>query len=78
MTQTATEAFVDQLLDLGVMLPLHHCGEHVGSVVDDDDNEVLVIDPNRQRSDKESVVIADIVIAAVNRCGGFAGETNDG
>jgi hypothetical protein len=64
-------AFADQLLDLGIMLPLRACPEFVGSVVDDEGDQVFVVDPDNERSDEESAAIAALVVGAVNAAGGF-------
>lgn len=70
--------FVDQLLDHNVILPLRLCDEEVGSVLDDDGQEIFVVDPNRERSDLESSGIAVLIVQAVNVCGGFGGEQANG
>lgn len=66
-----TDEFADMLFNSGVLLPLRLCEEEIGSVLDDDGLEILVVDPNCERSDEDSVAIATMIVLAVNTCGGF-------
>lgn len=64
-------AFIDELLDLGIMLPLHACDVHIGSVVDAEGEEIFVVDPNGERTDEESAAIVALLVSAVNAAGGI-------
>lgn len=66
--------FARQLAQHGVRLPLRHSVEDIGSVLDADGNEVLVVDPNNETPDEQATSIALLIIAAVNTCGGLPAE----
>ena len=73
-----TEGFVRSMADLDTALPLRLCDEHVGSVIDHNGMEVFVVDQNGELSDALAVARAELIVLAVNTCGGFTADRSDG
>jgi hypothetical protein len=72
VTNPATIArFVQSLAEHGVKLPLVQCPDDAGTLLDADENPVLVVDVDRQRSDEDVAWIVGMIQVAVNTCGGF-------
>jgi len=72
VTNPATIArFVQSLAEHGVKLPLVQCPDDTGTLLDADENPVLVVDVNRERSDEDVAWIVGMIQVAVNTCGGF-------
>lgn len=68
----------DTWLDAGVLLPLRADAEHIGSIVDADDNEILVVDQHRDRGDAAVAMIAELIVTSVNGLAGvFSGGSDD-
>lgn len=66
-----TEAFAAALAAVDVKLPVGPSPDDLGSVLDADGREVLVIDVNREKPDAQVEVIRLWIVLAVNTCGGF-------
>ena len=60
-------AFADQ----GVKLPLRLSDEDVGVILDDDGADVMTVDSNGMRDNDKVLMIAALVVSAVNDLAGF-------
>lgn len=68
---SSDEELFAAIQSLGVKLPLTHALGHPGTVTDDDDRIVCVIDPNRERfSDEQASRLATLIVLAVNFAAG--------
>lgn len=63
--------FVQTFADHGVKLPLVQCPDDAGTLLDANEDPVLVVDVDRQRSDEDVAWIVGMIQVAVNTCGGF-------
>jgi hypothetical protein len=75
---TSSAEFVAALAVAGIVLPLRPCSEHEGSIVDANNHEVFVVDPNCTTHSSLVARIGFLLAFAANGAGGIAGVPSDG
>jgi len=69
-----TEAYRQAMADLSVTLPLDLHEYDLGVIVDAEGRDIITVDVNNERPDREVDLICHRIILAVNTCGGFRAE----
>ena len=67
----AVAAFVAACEAAEVSLPVEPCPAEPAVVLDVRGRQVCVVDPNNDRTDAEAAEIAEMIVCAINACGGF-------
>lgn len=71
ITREASDEFNVFFAGLDVCMPLRTDPNEIGVVLDDDGRDVLTIDVNGERDDVDADRIAQLLVATLNKIGGF-------
>jgi hypothetical protein len=68
---TTSEQFAAALRAIDVILPVEVCSDEAAVVRDAAGAVVCVVDADREMSDEDAARLADLIVVALNTCGGF-------